>query len=36
MDGRFADDDGGWHCDHEWLLRPESDTYECIVCGVER
>ena len=31
-----ADDDTGWHCYHEWMLRPESDTWECLVCGVER
>lgn len=29
-------DDGGWHCAHEWLDRPESDTRECLICGVER
>lgn len=22
-------------CDHEWLDRPESDTRECLVCGLE-
>jgi hypothetical protein len=29
-------DDGGWRCAHEWLDRPESDTRECLICGVER
>lgn len=24
------EDDGGWHCAHEWLDRPESDTRECL------
>lgn len=28
-------DDGGWHCAHEWLYRPESDTRECLICGTE-
>lgn len=23
-------------CDHDWLDRPESDTRECLDCGVER
>ena len=23
-------------CHHEWLDRPESDTRECLICGVER
>lgn len=23
-------------CDHEWMLRPESDTRECEWCGAER
>ena len=27
--------DGGWHCAHEWLARPESDTRECLICGTE-
>jgi hypothetical protein len=27
---------GGWVCQHEWLDRPESDTRECLICGVER
>lgn len=22
-------------CEHEWLDRPESDTRECLICGVE-
>lgn len=22
-------------CDHQWLDRPESDTRECVICGVE-
>lgn len=22
-------------CAHEWLDRPESDTFECLLCGVE-
>lgn len=22
-------------CDHEWLDRPESDTRECLICGME-
>ena len=22
-------------CDHEWLDRPESDTRECLICGVD-
>lgn len=21
--------------DHEWLDRPESDTRECLICGME-
>lgn len=29
-------DPQGWHCNHEWLGRPESDTRECLICGVER
>jgi hypothetical protein len=29
-------DDDGWHCAHEWLDRSESDTRECLICGVER
>lgn len=24
------------HCHHDWMLRPESDTYECLICGEER
>lgn len=27
--------EGGWHCSHEWLDRPESDTRECLICGAE-
>lgn len=23
-------------CDHDWLVRPESDTEECLICGRER
>jgi hypothetical protein len=23
-------------CVHDWLLRPESDTYVCLICGEER
>lgn len=23
-------------CDHDWMLRPESDTHECLICGAER
>ena len=23
-------------CAHDWLLRPESDTWECLICGAER
>jgi hypothetical protein len=23
-------------CDHQWLLRPESDTHQCLFCGDER
>lgn len=23
-------------CDHDWMLRPESDTWECLICGAER
>lgn len=23
-------------CQHDWLLRPESDTRECLICGEER
>lgn len=23
-------------CDHDWLLRPESDTHICQICGDER
>lgn len=23
-------------CPHDWLLRPESDTRECLICGEER
>ena len=26
---RLADDD----CDHDFVRRPESDSYECLVCG---
>ena len=22
-------------CTHSWLDRPESDTHECLICGVE-
>lgn len=22
-------------CAHEWLLRPESDTWVCLICGAE-
>lgn len=29
---RWQDED----CDHDWLDRPESDTRECLACGVER
>ena len=26
----------GWdRCDHDWLDRPESDSRECLICGVE-
>lgn len=25
----------GSGCEHEWLDRPESDTRECLICGVE-
>ncbi|TAJ21799.1 MAG: hypothetical protein EPO65_00430 [Dehalococcoidia bacterium] len=32
---RMQEDDGGWHCAHEWLDRPESDTRECVICGTE-
>lgn len=21
---------------HDWMLRPESDTFECLACGDER
>lgn len=23
-------------CAHDWMLRPESDTYECLICGDDR
>lgn len=23
-------------CLHDWMLRPESDTRECLICGDER
>lgn len=23
-------------CDHDWMLRPESDTHVCLICGEER
>ena len=23
-------------CNHDWLNRPESDTYVCEMCGAER
>lgn len=26
----------GDDCDHEWFVRPESDTWECEYCGTER
>jgi hypothetical protein len=25
----------GNECDHDWLDRPESDTRECLICGIE-
>lgn len=28
--------DPDWQCQHEWLLRPESDTHTCQICGDER
>lgn len=28
-------EDGDDDCAHMWLLRPESDTYECELCGAE-
>lgn len=27
---------GAEECPHDWLDRPESDTRECLICGVER
>lgn len=32
LDGEPTDDD----CEHHWLDRPESDTCECLICGVEK
>lgn len=28
--------DPDYQCAHEWLLRPESDTHYCQICGDER
>jgi hypothetical protein len=32
----FATGDADPTCSHDWLLRPESDTRECLICGDER
>lgn len=36
---READEDAEPECvlgEHDWMLRPESDTHECQGCGAER